>query len=986
LQAPNNKHGFEVKCAYITIDGLSIEASNKWGVEVKDNEHFTIRNCTVFGGTANNQGGIRIKKSDHSRVYDNRIHTNLTGVRISDDTDFTSLRNNVIIDSDDRTYGVFIDKETDADTLINNTIVGYQIGIYVRGPGNNSAGDGHVIRNNIISDVDTGYDIDKDLGSTFAQLDYNDIDVRDGGSIGSITATTYATMVEWRVATGAEAASLSLDPLFVDTDSDVSLWDLHLQSQAGHWSSSGFVSDGATSPAIDVGDPADGSGVETSPHGSRINQGAYGGTSQASLSGDVAVAQGGLPWGEYLFGGVPLIPTDGDPDAVLGDDFPGLGEDPWGFWWRLVRWDATRDDYVYYKEDEGIAGDPPDFAPGLGYWLIQWWSVEEIEVTQGDTVITAVGDTVTVGGMPVSNAEDYEIPLEVNPAGEGFNQIPNPYLFDIDFADARLREGQGADISFDQAADDGLVDAYAYLWDWEAQAYVPIFSETGGRIPTWRGFWIEQLNTNLNLTLVLPPVEAESGVSRPLAAARVAADDWYVEFAVRGTGNFEAPDGPVNVSLQDISNRAGVKPEGSRRFDKYDARDLQVLSPAFVYVYFPHSDPDDQESAYWPARPARYTFDIRDANWDEQSWLFVVETSLSDGNFEWEWTNPDGLPAGFDLSLEDANVDTVLLADLRQRGLYRFEADANTPRRLRLRVTYDDVLGDVTADRSVDAEDAQAILRHVIGVEPLEPFSFDLGEVTGNGNPPTAESISALDAAWVLRFEHGLAQQLPATDAISVSGERSVYLSEPAQHVDGTFTVPLNIDQADGIVSGDFRLRINSEEIEIISIEPGPQLPQAQIASTSTDDEWHFAFADASGTTGRASLAQLHLRASMAYQDVIDHVELTAVELNEAGVAAKIAAARPESAFLYPAAPNPFNRRVQIRFGLPEETTLRLSIYNVLGQQVRDVSAGASWAAGIHRVTWDGRNDAGQGVASGVYFVQTSTPTWQAVQKLALIR
>jgi flagellar hook assembly protein FlgD len=77
---------------------------------------------------------------------------------------------------------------------------------------------------------------------------------------------------------------------------------------------------------------------------------------------------------------------------------------------------------------------------------------------------------------------------------------------------------------------------------------------------------------------------------------------------------------------------------------------------------------------------------------------------------------------------------------------------------------------------------------------------------------------------------------------------------------------------------------------------------------------------------------------------------------------------------------------VQIRFGLPEETTLRLSIYNVLGQQVRDVSAGASWAAGIHRVTWDGRNDAGQGVASGVYFVQTSTPTWQAVQKLALIR
>jgi len=625
LQASNNKMGIIIKAAYTIVDGLAIESTNKWGINIVTADHTTIRNCTIFDATGNNVGGLRIHKSSNTRIYDNRIHTNPVGIRISEDADFASLRNNLILMGAGGTRGIFVDKKADADTLINNTIVGFDRGIYFRGPGNNNAGDGHVIRNNIFHDVATGYHLDRELGAIFALLAYNNIDVRDGGNVGSITGTTYATMAEWRTATGAAEGSISLDPQFVDTATDAAQWDLHLKSQAGRWTSGGFVADDVSSPAIDAGHPRDAVGAETAPNGNRINLGVYGGTAQASRSGNVAVAQGGLPWGEYLFGGVPIVPVNGDPDAVLGDDFPGLGEDPWGFWWRLVRWDATRDDYVYYKEDEGIAGDPPDFVPGLGYWLIQWWSVEE----NGEVL----GDTVTVDGTPVSSADNYEIPLQVSPAGGGFNQIANPFLFDIDFADARLRNGQGREFPFSEVAGRGAVDAYAYLWDWEEQAYVPISSDTGGRIPAWRGFWIEQLNPNVNLTLVLPPIEAESGVSRPLAAARIAADNWYVEFAVRGTGTFEAPEGPVNVSIQDISNRAGVKPEASRRYDRYDARDLPVLSPAFVYVYFPHGDPEDLESAYWPDRPARYTFDIRDADWDEQSWLFVVETSLAESRW-----------------------------------------------------------------------------------------------------------------------------------------------------------------------------------------------------------------------------------------------------------------------------------------------------------------------------------------------------------------
>jgi len=71
------------------------------------------------------------------------------------------------------------------------------------------------------------------------------------------------------------------DPHAVWTDGDY-----RLQSHAGRWdpAACSWLSDGATSPAIDAGDPADSVGQEPSPHGGIVNMGAYGGTMEASKS------------------------------------------------------------------------------------------------------------------------------------------------------------------------------------------------------------------------------------------------------------------------------------------------------------------------------------------------------------------------------------------------------------------------------------------------------------------------------------------------------------------------------------------------------------------------------------------------------------------------------------------------------------------------------------------------------------------------------
>ena len=83
--------------------------------------------------------------------------------------------------------------------------------------------------------------------------------------------------------------------------------------------------------------------------------------------------------------------------------------------------------------------------------------------------------------------------------------------------------------------------------------------------------------------------------------------------------------------------------------------------------------------------------------------------------------------------------------------------------------------------------------------------------------------------------------------------------------------------------------------------------------------------------------------------------------------------------------PNPFNPTTTIRFELPYRTNVALTIYNILGQQVASLTDG-SLAHGTYEVTWDGRNDDGRQVTSGVYFYRLTTESYSATKKLMLVR
>lgn len=64
--------------------------------------------------------------------------------------------------------------------------------------------------------------------------------------------------------------------------------------------------------------------------------------------------------------------------------------------------------------------------------------------------------------------------------------------------------------------------------------------------------------------------------------------------------------------------------------------------------------------------------------------------------------------------------------------------------------------------------------------------------------------------------------------------------------------------------------------------------------------------------------------------------------------------------------PNPFNPETTIAFSLPDEMEVTLKIYNTQGQEVRTLLQDVR-SAGVYRIVWDGRDNLGRHIASGLY-------------------
>jgi len=140
----------------------------------------------------------------------------------------------------------------------------------------------------------------------------------------------------------------------------------------------------------------------------------------------------------------------------------------------------------------------------------------------------------------------------------------------------------------------------------------------------------------------------------------------------------------------------------------------------------------------------------------------------------------------------------------------------------------------------------------------------------------------------------------------------------------------------------------------------GMQDPTMTIGVTCVNDNIY--------TRGASSWVPGHV---VKYTTDVPHV---AVEEPAAG------AALPQRLALLASAPNPFRGTIQLRYAVPREMKLSLSVYDRAGRRVASLFSGLA-QAGVRVAAWDGRDDQGRRAAQGVYFWRLESETTALTRK-----
>ena len=336
--------------------------------------------------------------------------------------------------------------------------------------------------------------------------------------------------------------------------------------------------------------------------------------------------------------------------------------------------------------------------------------------------------------------------------------------------------------------------------------------------------------------------------------------------------------------------------------------------------------------------------------------VVLTEVDLDDDVFFGSLPTVPGASTGTELGTAEDDVVTVTYDDVVTLvGDQQDRTDIN------------DVIfpwGDADDNDVLQAFDAAKILVYVINGSPIdvEASNVDIQPLTSGINP--------FDASLVLQKRVGLIATFPVQDPASENhpqGTPSPKLVPQLRSlslVAGDGYLSVHAFERGDLLSGDLTLQGITGRVEM-----NAELAHYLSASRATDDGIRIVFASAEAVSGPGELFRV-------YGMTPDSIKLTDAVFNNGditGTASSLTSqVTPQAFALHANMPNPFNPETTLRFDLPARVGVELAVYDVLGQKVRTLVAG-EMPPGTHRIAWDGRDDAGRAMASGMYLYRLQT-------------
>lgn len=301
-----------------------------------------------------------------------------------------------------------------------------------------------------------------------------------------------------------------------------------------------------------------------------------------------------------------------------------------------------------------------------------------------------------------------------------------------------------------------------------------------------------------------------------------------------------------------------------------------------------------------------------------------------------------------------------------------------------------DVLNDSLPNTPADAS---LILQSVVGLRgPLtdDPLQITRADVSSNG------TVTAYDAGLILQRLVGFITRFPVEDTLGLpkalstrSGgivtldiDRAIQMHDDVGPI---VLVPLMVSGTSDVLSLEADFVFDARGLEFLGVEPTPLSALFLVESQGGLGHVSVALAGAQPLDGDGDVLLLRFREilegglrTLAPERILLNEESLEV-VGEAGVL-------PLDFSLDQNYPNPFNPQTSIRYSLAESRPVTLTIYNILGQEVRTLIHHEVRDAGVFTIVWNGDNNAGLRVASGIYLYRFVAGDFVKTRKLMLLR
>jgi hypothetical protein len=304
----------------------------------------------------------------------------------------------------------------------------------------------------------------------------------------------------------------------------------------------------------------------------------------------------------------------------------------------------------------------------------------------------------------------------------------------------------------------------------------------------------------------------------------------------------------------------------------------------------------------------------------------------------------------------------------------------------KVKIVSDCVKGDVNADGFIKSNDAILALR--IAAQLLVPTAQQFCAADYNSD----NAVKSNDAILILRKSAGLIA--PSSEISASDRYIAISLDEAYGEAGHSITVPLKIDNPDILAGGDVWIAYNSTVLKAVEVLSEDNIMLAGNVSKSGMVQIAFA---STGKLAGETIARIKFD---VLQNAVSPLTIQNYELyDEDGVLLGSRAenkefisyySKPKYNALLQNFPNPFNPDTWIPFQIMEDSEVTISIIDSLGKTVRKLNLGHK-PAGLYMTQsraayWDGKDDSGSSVASGIYFYSIKAGEYWSVKKMIIVK